>query len=71
MKLSQVLENKIPVSALEFYSGPESPDHEHMHKVDLEMWAFPDGIKIYDEHHVVLNDEEPEYSFFSRQDLLK
>jgi hypothetical protein len=27
------------------------------------MWAFPDGIKIYDHNLQVVNDEQPEYSF--------
>lgn len=27
------------------------------------MWAYPDGIKIYDHNLTVINDHEPENSF--------
>ena len=27
------------------------------------MWAYPDGLKIYDNRFKVINDTEPEYSF--------
>ena len=30
-----------------------------------EMWAYPDGIKIYDNRLKVINDPEPEESFGS------
>jgi hypothetical protein len=29
----------------------------------MAMWAYPDGIKIFDQHLRVVNDDEPEYSF--------
>ena len=34
------------------------------------MWAYPDGIQIYNEHYEILNDPEPEYSFTQPTDIL-
>lgn len=34
------------------------------------MWAYPDGIKIYDNHLHILNDSEPEFTFFENSDIL-
>ena len=31
------------------------------------MWAFPDGIKIYDHNLQIINDKEPEFSFGEAQ----
>ena len=47
MLLSQIIENKIEVSALEYYQivKDEGPP-----PIDYEMWAYPDGIKIMNEH---------------------
>ena len=36
---------------------------EISHDENFEMWAYPDGIKIYDHHLHVINDNHPEESF--------
>lgn len=33
------------------------------------MWAYPDGIKIYNNRLEVINDKEPEHSFGPRQNI--
>lgn len=30
---------------------------------EFEMWAYPDGIKVYDHNLNVINDSEPDFSF--------
>lgn len=34
------------------------------------MWAYPDGIKIYDNYLHILNDSEPEFTFFEPEDMI-
>lgn len=33
------------------------------------MWAFPDGIKIYDNRLKIINDPEPQDSFGEEQKI--
>ena len=60
MLLSEIIENKIKVSALEYYQigKDEGPP-----PIDYEMWAYPDGIKITNEHFQIINDKSPEFTF--------
>ena len=40
-----------------FRKGIKVNDNDH---TNLEMWAYPDGIKIYDNHLNIVNDSQPE-----------
>lgn len=57
LKLSEVLSNKITVSTLEVFSNPLTHDKEYIEKISFEMWVYPDGIKIYNDHYQILNDQ--------------
>lgn len=70
LKLTEILSNKITVSTLEYYEDPTQKTNGHAKQIDYEMWAYPDGIKIYNNRLQILNDSEPEYSFFEADDLL-
>ena len=70
LKLTEVLSNKISVTTLEYYEDPTIKSNDHAKQIDYEMWAYPDGIKIYNNRLQILNDSEPEFSFFEAGDLL-
>lgn len=54
--------NRVQVGVLQHYRQREIIAEEGANE-KYEMWAYPDGIKIYDNRLKVINDPEPEESF--------
>lgn len=54
--------NRVQVGVLQHYRQREIIVEEGGNE-KYEMWAYPDGIKIYDNRLKVINDPEPEESF--------
>jgi hypothetical protein len=50
--LSEVKSNKVKVGLIS-----EIPTNKN--NIDYEMWAYPDGIKIYNHQHEIINDFQP------------
>lgn len=38
------------------YENPEQVSDGRAKQIDFEMWAYPDGIKVYNNHLQIIND---------------
>lgn len=62
--MDDIIANEIQVGVLQHYVKGEIVVNEGDNEF-YEMWAYPDGIKIYDNRLKIINDPQPEESFGS------
>jgi hypothetical protein len=60
--MEDISDNRIQVGVLQHYVNGQIVAGEGENEF-YEMWAYPDGIKIYDNRLKIINDPEPEESF--------